>query len=121
MERDCTGRRRGSGRLFVMDRIPTLWQGRAVVRRSVGFILLTATLVSGIFFSEQLFGRPLRFDHKTVFAIASWIVFAGLLLGRMVFGWRGRTALRWTLTGFAMLMLAYVGSHFVLEVLLQRV
>ena len=56
-----------------------------------------------------------------MFAIASWIVFAGLLLGRMVFGWRGRTALRWTITGFVMLMLAYVGSHFVLEVLLQRV
>ena len=87
---------------------------------TVGFLLLTATLVSGIFFSEELFGRPLRFDHKTVFAIAAWLVFGGLLAGRMVFGWRGRTALRWTLTGFAMLMLAYVGSHFVLEVLVRK-
>jgi ABC-type uncharacterized transport system permease subunit len=114
----------GSGRLaFVIDRLPPLLAMEGVLFRliAVGFILLTATLVSGIFFSEQLFGRPLRLDHKTVFAIASWIVFAGLLIGRMVFGWRGRTALRWTLTGFVMLMLAYVGSHFVLEVLLQRV
>jgi ABC-type uncharacterized transport system permease subunit len=86
-----------------------------------GFLLLTATLVSGILFSEQLFGRALRFDHKTVFAIASWVVFAGLLGGRHYFGWRGRTALRWTLVGFAMLLLAYVGSRFVLEVILHRI
>jgi ABC-type uncharacterized transport system permease subunit len=86
-----------------------------------GFALLTLTLVSGIFFSEALFGRALRFDHKTVFTIASWFVFAGLLAGRFVFGWRGRKALRWTLAGFLMLMLAYVGSRFVLEVILHRV
>ena len=124
MERRLHGEGPGSGRLaFVIDRLPPLLAMEGVLFRliTVGFILLTATLASGIFFSEQLFGRPLRFDHKTVFAIASWIVFAGLLLGRLVFGWRGRTALRWTITGFVMLMLAYVGSHFVLEVLLQRV
>lgn len=87
----------------------------------IGFVLLTATLVTGVFFSEQLFGRALRFEHKTVFTIASWIVFAGLLGGRIVFGWRGRTALRWTFAGFLMLLLAYVGSRFVLEVVLGRV
>ena len=112
------------GRLgVVIDRLPPLLAMEGVLFRliTVGFILLTATLISGIFFSEELFGRPLRFDHKTVFAIAAWIVFAGLLFGRLVFGWRGRTALRWTMTGFVMLLLAYVGSHFVLEVLLKRV
>ena len=85
-----------------------------------GFVLLTATLASGVFFSEQLFGRALRFEHKTIFTIASWLVFAGLLGGRMVFGWRGRTALRWTFAGFLMLLLAYVGSRFVMEVVLGR-
>ena len=84
----------------------------------VGFIFLTLTLLSGIAFSEALFGRALRFDHKTVFAILSWVIFAWLLVGRLRYGWRGRTALRWTLTGFVMLLLAYVGSRFVLEVLL---
>jgi ABC-type uncharacterized transport system permease subunit len=88
---------------------------------AAGFILLTATLASGVFFSEQLFGRPLRFDHKSVFTIASWLVFGGLLVGRHFFGWRGRTALRWTLIGFVMLVLAYIGSRFVLEVLLRRI
>ena len=70
--------------------------------------------------SEEIFGRALRFDHKTIFTFAAWFVFGALLVGRTFFGWRGRTALRWTLTGFAMLMLAYVGSRFVLEVLLHR-
>ena len=105
-----------------LDRLPPLLAMETVLFRLIvaGFLLLTATLVSGVFFSEAVFGRALRFDHKTVFTFAAWIVFAGLLAGRMVFGWRGRTALRWTLTGFAMLMLAYIGSRFVLEVLLQR-
>jgi ABC-type uncharacterized transport system permease subunit len=85
-----------------------------------GFLLLTATVISGVFFSEQLFGRALRFEHKTIFALAAWLVFGGLLLGRASFGWRGRVALRWTLVGFMMLLLAYVGSRFVLEVVLGR-
>lgn len=86
----------------------------------LGFVLLTATVASGLLFSEYLFGTAFRFEHKTVFALAAWVVFAGLLAGRMVFGWRGRVALRWTLAGFAMLVLAYVGSRFVLEVVLGR-
>lgn len=86
----------------------------------IGFALLTLTLGSGVLFSEEVFGRPLQFDHKTVFAFVSWIIFAGLLTGRFVRGWRGRTALKWTLAGFGALMLAYVGSRFVLEVILGR-
>lgn len=88
---------------------------------TIGFVLLTATVVSGLFFSEAVYGKPLRFEHKTVFAIASWFVFGALVVGRSVFGWRGRVALRWTLAGFAMLLLAYVGARFVIEVILQRV
>ena len=88
-------------------------------------MLLSATLASGAVFSEELFGRPLRFDHTTahkmVFALLSWGVFGALLTGRAVFGWRGRTALRWTFIGFVMLLLAYIGSRFVVEVLLGRI
>ena len=86
----------------------------------IAFVLLSITLISGIFFSEHLFGQALRFDHKTFFAILSWLIFAALLIGRHVYGWRGRLALRWTLTGFITLLLAYVGSRFVLEVILNR-
>jgi len=86
----------------------------------LGFILLTFTLATGIAFSEEVFGRALGFSHKTLFGVLSWIIFAALLAGRHFYGWRGRVALRWTLTGFVVLLLAYVGSHFVLEVILKR-
>ena len=87
---------------------------------SAAFVFLTLTLITGIAFSEIIFGRAMRADHKTVFAILSWLTFGLLLAGRLLYGWRGRTALRWTLSGFVMLLLAYVGSRFVLEVLLHR-
>jgi ABC-type uncharacterized transport system permease subunit len=86
----------------------------------VGFILLTLTLVSGVVFSEEVFGQPLKFTHKTLFGFISWGVFAALLTGRELYGWRGRIAIRWTLIGFVILLLAYLGSKFVLEVILQR-
>lgn len=87
---------------------------------TIGFVLLTCTLISGILFSEQLFHQPMKFNHKNVFTILSWLIFGGLLLGRFIYGWRGRTAIRWTLSGFVLLFLAYVGSKFVLEILLQH-
>ena len=86
----------------------------------IAFVLLTLTVGSGVLFSEELFGKPLTFNHKTVFTIASWLLFGMLLIGRRVWGWRGRTAQRWTLAGFVCLLLAYVGTRFVLEVLLHR-
>jgi ABC-type uncharacterized transport system permease subunit len=86
----------------------------------VGFVLLTLTVGSGVLFSEALFGKALTIDHKTLFAFASWGIFATLLIGRHAWGWRGKRALRWTLAGFALLVLAYVGSRFVAEVVLGR-
>ncbi len=86
----------------------------------VAFVLLTLTLASGVMFSETLFGKAFAFNHKTIFAVLSWVIFAALLVGRHLRGWRGRLALRWTLAGFIALLLAYVGSRFVLEVLLGR-
>lgn len=86
----------------------------------VGFVLLTLTLVTGIVFSEEVFGKPLQFTHKTLFGVVSWLIFASLLAGRTLWGWRGRVAIRWTLAGFVALLLAYVGSRFVLEVILGR-
>ncbi len=85
-----------------------------------GFIVLTMTLASGVIFSEELFGKAARFNHKTVFGVLSWLIFAALLFGRHIYGWRGRVAVRWTLAGFLALVLAYIGSKFVLEVLLGK-
>lgn len=86
----------------------------------VGFVLLTLTIASGVLFSDELFGKPARLTHKTVFGMLSWFIFAALLGGRVFYGWRGRTAVRWTLAGFLTLVLAYIGSKFVLEVILGR-
>ena len=105
-----------------LQKLPPLLTMETLLFRIIttGFVLLTLTLASGIMFSEELFGKAMRFDHKTVFGILSWLIFAALLGGRQLYGWRGRIAVRWTLTGFLMLVLAYVGSRFVLEVLLGR-
>jgi ABC-type uncharacterized transport system permease subunit len=86
----------------------------------VGFALLSLTVFSGLLFSQTLFGKPLVFDHKTIFALVSWVLFAGLLLARWRVGLRGRAAIRWVLSAYTALLLAYVGSRFVLEVILQR-
>lgn len=85
-----------------------------------GFVLLSATLLMGILFSETVYGRALRWDHKTVFSVLSWLAFATLLIGRIRFGWRGKRAVRVLYLGSMFLLLAYVGSRFVLEVILGR-
>lgn len=86
---------------------------------AAGFILLTLTLITGILFVTNLFDQHLA--HKTVLSIASWIVFGALLFGRWRYGWRGRRAVRLTLAGMALLLLAFFGSRFVLELILKRV
>ncbi|HNQ03415.1 MAG TPA: cytochrome c biogenesis protein CcsA [Thiobacillaceae bacterium] len=85
-----------------------------------GFVLLTLTVVSGIGFSQEIFGKPVPFNHMSVFGFAAWLIFAALLGGRHIYGWRGRTAISWTLAGFTSLVLAYAGVKFVLEVILGR-
>ena len=85
-----------------------------------GFVLLTLTLLSGVVFSEQLFGKPWQLNHKFVFGVVSWGVFAGLLAGHHLYGWRGRKAVHWTVSGYVFLLLAYLGSKFVMEVFLHR-
>lgn len=105
-----------------LDDLPPLLVLERILFRfiAIGFALLTLTLVLGVVFTEEVFGRALRPDHKTVFTVIAWAMFGVLLGGRLLWGWRGRRALRLTLGAFGMLVLAYVGSRFVLEVILQR-
>ncbi|QHS11169.1 inner membrane protein YpjD [Sinimarinibacterium sp. NLF-5-8] len=79
----------------------------------IGFFLLSLTLISGLGFIRDWLAQHLA--HKTVLSISAWLIFAVLLWGRAKFGWRGRTAIRWTLAGYAMLILAYFGSKLILE------
>ena len=87
---------------------------------AIAFALLTATLASGVIFSEALFGKPVQFNHKTLFSGLAWLLFGILLAGRWRWGWRGRQALRWVVTGSVLLLIGYAGSKFVLEVVLGR-
>lgn len=87
---------------------------------TVAFVLLTLAVGSGVLSSESIYGRPFSLDHKTIFALVSWLLVAVLLAGRQLRGWRGRTALRWLLASFVALLLAYIGSSFVAEILLGR-
>lgn len=84
----------------------------------IGFILQTLSLVSGVIYLENMFAQHLV--HKTILSLAAWLVFAVLIWGRWRFGWRGRTAITWTLSGFVTLVLAYFGSKLVLELILMR-
>ena len=85
---------------------------------AVGFVFLTLTLVSGVLFVDNLFAQHLA--HKTILSIASWLVFGSLLFGRWRWGWRGSRAVRLTLIGMIVLLLAFFGSKFVLEIVLHR-
>lgn len=85
---------------------------------SIGFVVLGISLLSGVVYIDDLFAQHLV--HKTILSIAAWSLFGVLLWGRWQFGWRGRTAIRWTISGFILLMLAYFGSKFVIELVLDR-
>jgi ABC-type uncharacterized transport system permease subunit len=98
------------------DGVPLLRLERLTYRFvAAGFVVLSAAILLGAWFAS-----PWRWDHKTVFSILGWAVFAGLLAGRQAFGWRGPQATRWLYLGAGLLLLAYVGSRFVFEVLLHR-
>ncbi|MCF6189887.1 MAG: cytochrome c biogenesis protein CcsA [Cocleimonas sp.] len=83
----------------------------------IGVILLTIGLLTGFYFLENLFGSGIA--HKTILSIVAWVVFSILLFGRWKYGWRGKTAVRWTLGGFIVLMLAFFGTKFVQEFVLD--
>ena len=87
-----------------------------------GFVLLSITLLMGVGFGEAVYGRghALRWDHKTVFSFLAWLTFAVLMVGRIGFGWRGKRAVTMLYGGSGLLWLAYVGSRFVMEVILRR-
>lgn len=83
-----------------------------------GFLILTVALCLGFFTIDDFFAQHLA--HKTVFSLMSWLVYAVLLVGHYAFGWRGQKAIHFTLSGFALLALGFIGSKFVLEMLLGR-
>jgi len=100
--------------------LPPLTLTEALLFRMIGagFALLTLTLITGVLFVGNLFSQHLV--HKTVLSIIAWLVFGVLLYGRWRHGWRGRRAVNLTLVGMGVLVLAFFGSKFVLELVLHR-
>jgi len=105
---------------WVMQKLPPLQVMETLLFQMIalGFLLLSLSLISGFIFLEDIFGQHLV--HKTVLSSVAWSVFAILLWGHWRYGWRGKTAIRWSISGFFVLMLAYFGSKLVLELILQR-
>ena len=87
---------------------------------TAGFIFLTATLVAGAGFAEVLYGSGWRWDHKTIFSLPAWLSLGTLLGARWRLGWRGKRAARLLYASAGLLLMGYVGTRFVLEVLLNR-
>ncbi|MGW8367631.1 MAG: cytochrome C assembly family protein, partial [Gammaproteobacteria bacterium] len=109
--------RRPTGWLRVLPPMETLEQS-LFGALTIGFLLLTLAVFSGLIFVENFFAQHLV--HKSVLSILAWLIFAILLAGRWRYGWRGKRAVHWTLVGFAILALAYFGSKLVLEAMLGR-
>ena len=78
-----------------------------------GFVLLSGSLLTGFFYLDDIFAQHQA--HKTLFSLIAWLILGTLLFGRFQFGWRGRTAVRWTLSAFALLMIGFFGSKLVYQ------
>lgn len=109
------------GNLQYLRHLPPLQTMEALLFEFLlaGEILLTLSIITGFIFLENIFAQHLA--QKTFFSMLAWLVYAFLLIGKYKLGWRGNTAIRWTLAGFLFLMLAYFGSKLVLELILHRV
>ncbi len=107
------------GGIFIRS-LPALQDMEHLLFRLIltGVILLSAGLLTGFIFLEDLFGKQVL--HKTVLSLIAWVVYTTLLIGHWRQGWRGRKAVKWTITAFVLLILAFFGSKFVQEVILSR-
>ena len=108
------GLRQGTTPTTLRDAPPLIAMESLLLRIiQLGFVLLTLALISGFFFSEQVFGKAITFPHnahKVVFGVLSWGIFGAFLMGHRFYGWRGRTAATLTLVGFGLLLLGELGE-----------
>jgi ABC-type uncharacterized transport system permease subunit len=124
MHRADTQMRSASANASSKEGLPLMTIERLMIAFSlVAFVLLSGTLAAGWFFGNELYGTEKFWiwNHKTVFSMLAWLAMAVLLAGRWLWGWRGKQAARMIYGSAGLLLLSYVGSRFVLEVLLQRV
>ncbi|MFP6775516.1 MAG: cytochrome c biogenesis protein CcsA [PS1 clade bacterium] len=98
-----------------INKLPALQTMEGLLFQSLrmGFYLLTLSLLTGFFFIDDFFAQHLI--YKTTLSLVAWVIFAALVVGRKVFGWRGKQAILATQVGFGVLLVAYFGSKFVIE------
>lgn len=108
---------RGTGLIQSLPPLQTM-EGRLFQLISLGFLLLSASLLSGLWFIEDWFAQHLV--NKTLLSISAWVIFGVLLWGRRRYGWRGRAAIQWVLSGYVTLVLAYFGSKYIFEELINK-
>ena len=84
-----------------------------------GFTLLSITLFSGVLFLNEIFGTTIIWNHKVIFSLMAWVTYGAMLFGRIKYGWRGKKAVIISLIAFTLLLLAYFGTKFVIEILLN--
>lgn len=82
-----------------------------------GFALLSLAIISGFLTLDNMFAQHLV--HKTILTLLAWCVFGTLLIGHYWRGWRGQRAIRFTLSGFGILLLGFYGTKLVLEIILS--
>ncbi len=85
---------------------------------NVGTVLLTLALISGFVFLEGMFAQ--EFIHKTMLSMLAWAIFTTVAIGHLKLGWRGKPVVITIMIAAFILTLAYFGSRFVQEVILNK-
>ena len=115
--REFSLKKLGTRRLIVLPPLETMEALHLFMIWS-GLGLLSLSILSGVVILDDMLEQ--RLAHHTLLTGLSWLVYASFLVGHYVLGWRGITAVRWNLSAFALLLLGYLGSKFVLEYLLSN-
>ncbi|MFH7322418.1 c-type cytochrome biogenesis protein CcsB [Aeromicrobium sp. JJY06] len=94
----------------VLARFPTSARIDQVAFRmnAIGFPMWTfGALISGPIWAHLAWGRYWGWDPKEVWALITWIVYAGYLHARVTAGWKGKRAAYLALIGFVTFIISY--------------
>jgi cytochrome c-type biogenesis protein CcsB len=80
----------------------------------IGFPLMTLGIISGAVWGYLSWGSYWRWDPKEIWALITWLMYAGLLHGRLTVGWRGRNAAIFSIVAFIFLLFTFLGVNLLL-------
>ncbi|WP_288989607.1 cytochrome c biogenesis protein CcsA [uncultured Pseudoalteromonas sp.] len=85
---------------------------------NLGTVLLSVALITGFVFLDGMFAK--EFIHKTILSLIAWAIFATIAVGHVKRGWRGKMVVVSIMMAAFTLTLAYFGSRFIQEVVLNK-